>query len=128
MSAPEDVVNSGSDETRLEFEKFLDQAPARDHYVLALYVTGNTSRSAQAVSNIRRLCEEHLTGRYELEVIDIYQNPGRLAGDQIVAAPTLVKREPFPAQRLVGNLDDSERVMIGLNLKSEQTINWLEVY
>lgn len=120
---------SPSDETRLEFERLLSGAPSQDHYVLVLFVTGSTPKSLQAISVIRSLCEKYLANRYELEVVDIYQSPGRLAGDQILAAPTLLKKEPFPTQRLVGNLDNSERVLIGLNLKSPsvENINWLEV-
>jgi circadian clock protein KaiB len=120
---------SPSDETRLEFERMLSGVPVQEHYVLVLFVTGNTPKSAQAISVVRSLCEKHLAGRYELEVVDIYQSPGRLAADQILAAPTLLKKEPFPAQRLVGNLADSERVLIGLNLKTPaaNNINWLEV-
>ncbi len=118
-----------SDQTRLEFERLLNGAPAQAHYVLVLYVTGNTTKSTQAISVVRSLCEQHLPGRYELDVVDIYQSPARLAADQIVAAPTLLKKEPYPAQRLVGNLDNRERVLIGLNLKTPATpdINWLEV-
>jgi len=120
---------SPSEQTRLEFERLLNGTPAQEHYVLVLFVTGTTPKSSQAISVVRTLCEKHLAGRYELEVVDIYQSPGRLAGDQILAAPTLLKKEPFPAMRLVGNLDDSERVLIGLNLKNPapNNINWLEV-
>lgn len=120
---------SPSEETRLEFERILSGAPAQDHYVLVLFVTGSTPKSAQAISVVRALCEKHLANRYELEVVDIYQCPERLAADQILAAPTLLKKRPFPTQRLVGNLDNSERVLIGLNLKNPtaENINWLEV-
>jgi len=118
---------SNSEETRQEFERLLGEAPGQGHYVLVLFVTGSTSKSAQAIASVRSLCEEHLTGHYELEVVDIYQSPERLAGDQIIAAPTLLKREPFPVQRLVGNLGDQERVLIGLNLKPQHNINWLEI-
>lgn len=127
MTTSTDGDSSASDQTREEFERLLNANPEQSHYVLVLYVTGSTSRSAQAISSVRSLCEEHLTGRYELEVVDIYQSPERLAGDQIIAAPTLVKKEPFPAQRLVGNLGDPERVLIGLNLKTQPGINWLEL-
>jgi circadian clock protein KaiB len=118
---------SASEQTRLEFERLLSTGPGQDHYVLVLYVTGSTRRSAQAVATIRALCEEHLAGNYELEVIDIYQNPERLASDQIIAAPTLFKKEPMPSQRIVGNLADPERVMVGLNLKSQADVNWIEL-
>jgi len=127
MTDPEFSSLSPSEQTRLEFERILGSEPPKDHYVLVLYVTGSTLRSSQAVANVRNLCEEHLPGRYELEVVDIYQTPGRLAEDQIVAAPTLLKKSPMPAQRLVGNLADPERVLLGLNLKSQTEVNWIEL-
>jgi len=86
------------------------------HYVLRLYVTGMTPRSTQALAAIRSLCDEHLAGRYDLEVIDIYQHPQRAVDDQVIAAPTLVKSLPMPLRRLIGDLSDTERVMIGLDL------------
>jgi circadian clock protein KaiB len=85
-------------------------------YVLKLYVTGNTARSTQAVENLRAICDEYLEGRYDLEVIDIYQQPALLAGEQIVAAPTLVKRFPLPVRRLVGDMSNRRRVIVGLDL------------
>ena len=87
-----------------------------EHFVLRLYITGNTARSGQAISNIRSLCDEYLSGRYDLEVIDIYQQPTEAAKEQIIAAPTLVKKLPFPARRLIGDLSDRDKVLIGLNL------------
>jgi len=86
------------------------------HYVLRLYVTGMTPRSTQALASIRSLCDEHLAGRYDLEVIDIYQHPQRAVDDQVIAAPTLVKQLPAPLRRLIGDLTDTDRVMIGLDL------------
>ena len=127
MTEPEPPPLSPGEQTRLEFERLLREEPAEERYVLVLYVTGNTLRSAQAVANVRKLCEENLAGRYELEVVDIYQTPARLADDQIVAAPTLLKKEPMPEQRLVGNLADPERVLIGLNLKTRENVNWIEL-
>ena len=85
-------------------------------YVLKLYVTGKTSRSTQAVENLRAICDEYLEGRYDLEVIDIYQQPGLLAGEQIIAAPTLLKKSPLPMRRLVGDLSNRHRVLVGLDL------------
>lgn len=86
-------------------------------YVLRLYVTGNTAKSVRAIENIRKICEEKLQGRYELEVIDLYQQPRLAAGDQIIAAPTLIKKLPLPVRRLVGDLTKDENVLIGLDLK-----------
>jgi circadian clock protein KaiB len=85
-------------------------------YQLQLYVTGTTARSLQAVANLRALCEEHLAGRYELEVIDMYQQPGQAAVGQIIAAPTLIKKFPAPLIRMVGNLANREQLLVKLNL------------
>ncbi len=95
-------------------------APAsKERYALRLYVSGATPCSTRAVENVKLLCEEHLPGRYDLEVVDIYQQPGLAEDDQILATPTLVRRLPLPLRRLVGNLSDSERVLGRLNLYSE---------
>jgi circadian clock protein KaiB len=88
-------------------------------YVLRLYVTGMTPRSTQAVATIKSVCEEHLAGRYDLEVIDIYQNPVLARDEQIIAAPTLVKKLPAPLRRLIGDLSDTERVLLGLDLRQK---------
>jgi len=86
-------------------------------YVLRLYVSGSTLKSSRAVQNIKRVCEQHLKNRYDLEVIDIYQQ-GKLARDQqIVAAPTLIKRLPLPLRRLIGDMSNQEKVLFGLDLK-----------
>jgi circadian clock protein KaiB len=87
------------------------------HYVLRLYVTGSTPRSTRAISNVRRICEEHLRNRYDLEVIDIYQQPALAKGDQIIAAPTLVKQLPAPLRKLIGDMSDRDRVLLGLDLR-----------
>ena len=94
-------------------------SPSSAHYVLRLYVTGMTPRSTQALAAIRSLCDEHLAGRYDLEVIDIYQHPQRAVDDQVIAAPTLVKQLPAPLRRLVGDLSDTERVMSALDLRRD---------
>jgi circadian clock protein KaiB len=88
-----------------------------DRYVLRLYVTGLTPRSTRAVENVRTICEEHLRGRYDLEVIDIYQQPTLAKGEQIIAAPTLIKRLPLPLRRVIGDLSSTERVLLGLDLR-----------
>ena len=85
-------------------------------FVLRLYVTGTTARSTRAVANLRQLCEQHLTDRYELEVIDIYQQPELAAREQLVALPTLIKRMPLPLRRLVGDLSNRQRLLAGLDL------------
>jgi circadian clock protein KaiB len=88
-----------------------------EHYVLRLYVTGMTARSRRAVENVRKICEAHLQGRYELEIIDIYQQPTLAKGDQILAAPTLIKRLPLPLRRIIGDLSSTDRVLLGLDLR-----------
>jgi circadian clock protein KaiB len=98
------------------FEELLKNADAIQHYQLRLYITGTTTRSSQAISNIRSLCEEFLPGHYDLEVIDIYQQPTEAAKEQIIAAPTLVKELPIPPKRLIGDLSNRDRVMVGLSL------------
>ncbi len=89
-------------------------------YVLRLYVTGSTPKSMRAVRNIKEICEEHLKGRYELEVIDIYNNPILSRGDQILAAPTLIKKLPLPLRKLIGDMSDTEKVLLGLELKPKK--------
>jgi len=85
-------------------------------YVLRLYVSGSTSKSALAVENIKRICEQHLKNRYDLEVIDIYQQPSLAREEQIVAVPTLIKRSPLPLRRLIGDLSNQKKVLFGLDL------------
>ena len=88
------------------------------NYVLQLYVSGSTPRSVVAIENIRRICDEYLSGRYHLQVIDIYQQPEFARSEQIIAAPTLVKQLPVPLQRFVGDLSDEKKVLVGLGLQS----------
>ncbi len=108
-----------SQATTAEFEKAL-AAVGEGHYVLRLYLTGSTSRSTRAVAAITTLCEQYLKGRYDLEVVDLYQQPDRADAAQIIAAPTLVKELPLPLRRLVGDLTNPDRVLIALNLKPEK--------
>jgi len=88
-----------------------------ERYVLRLFVTGMTPRSTQAIATIKTVCEQHLQGRYELEVIDIYQQPQLAKDEQIIAAPTLVKVLPQPLRQLIGDLSNTDRVMVGLDLR-----------
>jgi len=85
--------------------------------VLRLYVAGNTAKSAQAIATIHEICETHLKGRYQLEVIDIYQQPELARGGQVIAAPTLVKLLPPPLRRIIGDLTRMERILVGLDLQ-----------
>jgi circadian clock protein KaiB len=92
------------------------RSAANAHYVLRLYITGMTERSARAVGNLQAICDEYLEGRYELEVIDIYQQPVLTRGEQIIAAPTLIKKLPLPMRRIIGDMSDVDRVLVGLDL------------
>jgi circadian clock protein KaiB len=89
------------------------------HYNLRLYVAGQTPKSITALANLKAICEEHLAGRYRIEVIDLLQQPQLAAGDQILAVPTLVRRLPEPLKKIIGNLSDKERVLVGLDLRPE---------
>jgi circadian clock protein KaiB len=84
-----------------------------------LYVAGQTPKSVTALANLKRICEAHLSGRYRIEVIDLLEHPQLAAGDQILAVPTLVRRLPEPLKRIIGNLSDMERVLVGLDLRVE---------
>ena len=84
---------------------------------LRLYIAGETPRSVAAFANLKKLCEEHLPGRYKIEVIDLMQHPQLAAGDQIVAIPTLVRKLPEPLRRIVGDLSNTERTLVGLQLR-----------
>ncbi len=81
-----------------------------------MYVTGMTPRSTQAIRNIKRICEEYLKGRYELEVVDIYQQPELAREGELIAAPTLVKKLPVPIRKLIGDMSNTEKVLVGLNI------------
>jgi circadian clock protein KaiB len=100
-----------------EFERFAKAARSRQRYVLKLYVAGISPRSSAAIRSINEFCEKHLQGRYDLEVIDIYKQPTLAKGEQIIAAPTLIKKLPQPLRRFIGDLTDQERILIGLDLR-----------
>ena len=92
--------------------------PSEDKaYRLRLYVAGQTPKSVQALRNLKQICEEHLQGRYEIEVIDLLENPQLAKGDQILALPTLVRRLPEPIKKIIGDLSNKERVLVGLDLQ-----------
>jgi circadian clock protein KaiB len=90
-----------------------------DKYLLRLYITGSTSRSVTALTNLKKICEEYLEGRYELEVIDLYRMPALAKDEQIIAAPTLIKKLPLPFRRIIGDMSDAGKVLIGLDLKKQ---------
>jgi circadian clock protein KaiB len=92
------------------------ESAVQEKFRLRLYVAGQTAKSLSAFSNLRAICETHLAGRYEIEVIDLLERPQLAAGDQIVAIPTLVRKLPEPIVKLIGDLSDTERVLVGLQL------------
>ncbi len=118
MSAPK--KNSPAGKRKPGWEGELEQSSSDSseaRYALRLYVSGSMSKSALAVRNIKRICEQHLKNRYDLEVIDIYQQPNLAIEEQLVAVPTLIKRFPLPLRRLIGDLSNLEKVLHGLDLR-----------
>jgi circadian clock protein KaiB len=90
-------------------------------YILKLYVTGTTPRADQAIANLRRICEQELNGRYQLEIIDVLEHPQRAEDDKILATPTLIKQLPPPLRRVIGDLSDKEKVLLGLEVRPDDT-------
>ena len=91
---------------------------SKKKYELRLYIAGNTPRSVTALNNLKRYCEEHLKGIYEIEVIDLLVNPQLAEGDQILAIPTLVKKVPEPVRKIIGDLSNEEKVLVGLDIRA----------
>ena len=89
-------------------------------YSLRLYIAGHTPKSVLALANLKQICEAHLLGRYEIEIIDLMENPQLARGDQILAVPTLVRRLPQPIKKIIGDLSNTERVLVGLDLRMRQ--------
>ncbi len=102
-----------------EFESAAQRA-SEEQYVLRLYIAGTTPASSRSVENLRSICEEHLKGRYELVVVDVFQQPTLAKDEQIIAVPTLIKRLPAPLRRVVGDLTNEHRVLVGLDLKPKE--------
>jgi circadian clock protein KaiB len=100
----------------VEPSRITTDKPGQAVYVLRLYITGTTPKSTRAVHNLIKLCQEHLAGRYDLEVIDIYQQPALAQTDDIIAVPTLLKKQPLPVQKLLGDLSNAQQLMAGLGL------------
>jgi circadian clock protein KaiB len=96
--------------------KTAKKAPVEESWNLFLYIAGQTPKSLTAFSNLKRLCEEHLQGRYRIEIIDLVKEPHRAQADQIVALPTLVRKLPEPIKRIVGDLSNTDRVVVGMDL------------
>ena len=88
-----------------------------DAWQLRLYTAGQTPRSVTALANLKKLCEEHLAGRYSIEVVDLLKDPALAQGDQILAVPTLVRKLPTPVRKIIGDLSNTERVLVGLDLR-----------
>src|ERR1700756_4080997 len=106
-------------DSKPEFDKLLQGTAGRVLFFFRLYVSGARDRSSRAIANIRAFCERHLKGRYDLLVVDIYQQPSLALDHQIIAAPTLVKSEPLPPKRLVGDFSDRERLVASLGVRRE---------
>lgn len=98
-----------------QFEKAL-KGEGKEKYILRLYVTGMTEKSIKAIENVKKMCNEHLNGRCELEIIDIHQQPDYAKSEQIFAAPTLVKKLPLPLRKFIGDMSDKEKILIGLDV------------
>jgi len=100
--------------------KIKDGKVKEERWELRLYVAGNTPKSKAALTNLKKYCEEHLKGKYSLEVVDLLEQPQLAAGDQILAIPTLVRKVPVPIRKIIGDLSNEEKVLVGLNLRAIQ--------
>jgi circadian clock protein KaiB len=118
MSTNKDTDTPPLQDASAAFEQALEEAD-QDHYLLKLYVSGMTPNSQRAIKNVQKICEEYLQGRFELEIIDIYQQPIFAKDGQIVAVPTLVK-EPPPLRKFIGDLSQTERILAGLDLRKKK--------
>lgn len=108
----------GADKTPKQAEAALNEAGTHgERWELRLYTAGQTPKSVAAFNNLKRLCEEHLSGRYRIEVIDLMKNPRLAKEDQIIAIPTLIRKLPDPLRRIIGDLSDTERTLVGLQLR-----------
>ncbi len=96
-------------------------AKEKTRYILRLYIAGATAMSTRAISNVRSTCEQYLAGRYELEVIDLFQRPGLAKGEQIIAAPTLIRKLPLPLRRIIGDMSNQDKILVGLDLRKLET-------
>lgn len=104
-------------EAQAKSKKFSEPKVSEETWVLKLYVAGPTAKSLTAFSNLKKICEEHLAGKYCIEIIDLRENPQLAKGDQILAVPTLVRQLPPPVKRLIGDLANTERVLVGLDIQ-----------
>ena len=102
-----------------ELGKKIKASPEKK-YVLSLFISGVTPKSTRAIMNIKKICEEYLKGRYELEVVDIYQQPELAKGEQIIAIPTLLKKLPLPLRKFIGDMSKTEKILVGLDVKPKK--------
>ena len=110
---------SGLSKSAKAFARSVAEAPARK-YVLRLYISGMTPAATRAINNLHDICEQYLAGRYELQIVDVYQQPVLAKNEQIMAAPTLVKKLPLPLRRIIGDMSNKERVLLGLDLRPRE--------
>jgi circadian clock protein KaiB len=115
-----DTVSRRESFMQLSEDRMAKASAPAPTYSLRLYVAGQTLKSTLALTNLKRICEDHLQGRYEIEVIDLLENPQLARGDQILAIPTLVRRLPEPIKKIIGDLSNMERVLVGLDLRVRQ--------
>jgi circadian clock protein KaiB len=101
----------------LKKKKAAKLAPGEEIWILKLYVAGQTPKSVAAFANLKKICDEHLAGKYRIEIVDLLKNPTLAKGDQILAIPTLVRQLPPPVKKLIGDLANTQRVLVGLNIK-----------
>ena len=94
-----------------------EPVPGKDVYILRLYVAGQTKKSLAAFANLKKICEEHLQGRYRIEIVDLLEHPQLAKGDQILAIPTLVRQLPPPIKKIIGDLSNTEKVLVGLDIR-----------
>jgi circadian clock protein KaiB len=114
-------VRKGGGKKKADATEQFEEAASRlgeGRYVLRLYVAGMTPNSARAITNLKKICEAHLAGQYDLDVIDVYRKPTLAKGEQIIAAPTLIKKLPLPMRKLIGDMSDLGKVLIGLDIKA----------
>lgn len=104
-----------------KFEKAVRNDSANENYVLRLFVSGLTPGSLKAIQNIKRICREHFGNRYKLEVIDVYQQPELVKDEQVVATPTLIKKLPPPLRKFIGDLSDTDKILMGMDVYSDKS-------
>ncbi len=114
------MTNGNEIDSTAAFERAQESAKSQ-YYTLRLYIIGSSPQSVRAITNIKNICEVHLQGHYELEVIDLYQQPQLAKGEQIIASPTLIKKLPLPLRRIIGDMSNKERMLVGLDLRPRST-------